>query len=357
MDIKEFKYSDNIVLPSKGETVAIANKDKTAALCYDRIWSPLREEVPESIRCFGGSQEELNMVRLLKDPNPDLTVEKLIRKLKESDTAEEGLKVIDTELSPLSFVSLLFCTLKISIDYAQSIGFTNISDLPKEQLKNVLFDALKTMEDDPEKLKKFAEDNIGVFFHPTYRKISKSFYKKHKIPLVPVYKSVKERDIEYHEGDRKAIVIALKNIKIVDEDKLTWEQVLEFRKDKEIRSKYRRFLHWLDKDMVGKSQAFIEDEIAGKLEDYENALKKYNIKTVLGTIEEALDRKYLIGASGIATTITYAGYPTWGLLTGAGLIVGKMAVKLRETKLDFEDIERGTNSEISWMYEAKKLGK
>ena len=43
------------------------------------------------------------------------------------------------------------------------------------------------------------------------------------------------------------------------------------------------------------------------------------------------------------------------LLAGAGLIIGKMVIKLVEAKLDFEDLERGTNSEISWVYEINKL--
>ena len=80
-----------------------------------------------------------------------------------------------------------------------------------------------------------------------------------------------------------------------------------------------------------------------------------SLKMVDGKIEEALDGKNLFKASGITATITYAGHPILGLLAGAGLLVGNTAIKLMKTKLEFEDIERGPNSEISWVYEAKKL--
>jgi hypothetical protein len=191
---------------------------------------------------------------------------------------------------------------------------------------------------------------------PSYlvRAIAISFSKKYGIPVSIVYGSGKERDGLYKEGDREVVATILSNLEIVDEKRLTWQQVMDFRKDKRSLQKYRRFLHWLDKKMIGKSQAFIEDDIAQKLEDYESTLKKHGLKTVLGTIEEVLDGKYLLGASSVVGSFSIAGYPGLGVLAGTGLMVGKMAVKLGNTWLDFDDAERGANSEISWVYEVKK---
>ena len=194
-------------------------------------------------------------------------------------------------------------------------------------------------------------------FRPFVRSISKQFPTKSQISLVAIYGSVNERDREYLEGDRKVVVATLADLKVVDERQLTWEEVLEFRADEENRQKYKRFLHWLDKEMLGKSQAFIEDEISIRLEDYKQAIKKHGIKTVIGTVEEALDGKYLLGASGVASSFTLAGHPVLGMLAAGLLIGGKIRVKLMQTNLDFDDVERGPNSEISWVYEAKKLGK
>jgi len=42
-------------------------------------------------------------------------------------------------------------------------------------------------------------------------------------------------------------------------------------------------------------------------------------------------------------------------MLAAGLLVGgKIGVKLVQAKLDFDDVERGPNSEISWVYEVKE---
>jgi len=184
------------------------------------------------------------------------------------------------------------------------------------------------------------------------REIARSFSEKHHIPMTPVYDFASDRASAYHEGKYQVVTSILANLEIIDDGMLTWPQVLDFRQDEEARRKYRRFLHWLDKDMVGKSQNFIVDEIAQRLEGYEWALRKHGIKTVLGNVEEALDGKYILGAGGIAL----AGHPILGILTGGLLVAGKVTVKLLQIKLDYDGIERGLNSEISWLYEVKKLG-
>jgi len=346
MGIKEFKCSDKIILPSGGETVAIAHKGKTAALCYNRIWSPLYEEVPNSIRCFGGSREELAWVRILSDM--DSAAKKLMSMLEKADTVKKKLEVFDEALSPVFSFSSALSLLLTAVKYQrQLLGVENTSDISIDQLVKMFPGAIKFLKDNPEELKKFAFDNIDLFFGYACRKISKSFYKKHGIPMIPIYGSVKERDTQYNEGDRKAVVIALSNIKVVDEDNLIWEQVLEFRADKEIQQKYKRFLHWLDEKMVGKSQAFVEDDISIRLKDYEQALKKHGIKTVVGEVSEVIAGGGLIGLAD----------PKLGFLTAGALVAGKVIVKVAKILLDFDDVERGQNSEISWVYEVKKLGR
>lgn len=192
---------------------------------------------------------------------------------------------------------------------------------------------------------------------PLARKMSEKFTPGLNMSFTTVYESSAERDNAYSRGDREAILSSLSNLQIIDESCLTWEQVLEFRKDVGNKTKYKRFLHWLEKELIEKSQAFIEDEISLRLEGYENAMRKHGIKTVVGTIEEVLDGKYLLVASGVAGTLTIAGHPVLGMLAGTGLFIGKVGVKLIQTKIDFDDVERGPNSEISWVYEVKRLGK
>jgi len=289
---KDSQTTGGILLPRKGESAAITIKVKTAALCYDRIWSTSNDAVPEAIRCWGGSPAELDGRGLAADWN------------------------IKTKRAPI------------------------VAMCGPEEKKLML-------------MKATTDRGLGLIL----REIARSFSLKHGVIVIPVYDLVTDRASAYNEGKHEMIISILSNLEIVDEEQLTWEQVLEFRADKENQQKYKRFLHWLDKEMIERSQAFVEDEIAIRLEDYEKSIKKHGIKTVIGTIEEALDGKYSLGASGIAGSFTLAGHPTLGMLAAGLLLGGKVGVKLTKVKLDYDDVERGANSEISWVYEAKKLGK
>lgn len=265
--------SDPVCLPTKGESVAISLSPKTAALCYDRVWSFWEGRVPQPIRCFGGTWTERSLA-----------------------------------------------------------GFR--------------FD--QAMSDPP-----FGRDS---FMHTIdLSAIARTFSFECGLPMVPIYTSTASRDSVYRTGDRRVVVATLADLNIVSENTLTWEQVLEFRKDKDSQFKYKRFLHWLDKEMVGRPQDFIKEEIELRLQDYEHALQKHGIKTIVGTISEALDGKYFLGASSLAGSLILTGHPSLGVLVGSGLVVGKTAVKIAETLLSFDDVQCGPNSEISWVYEAKQL--
>ena len=187
-----------------------------------------------------------------------------------------------------------------------------------------------------------------------FRRISKSFFGSHGIPLIPIFDFAKHRDQMYRQGNREVIITTLSDLDIVDEEQLSWEQVMEFRADEEMRGKYRRLLHWLDKEMAGRSPSFIEDEIAQKLNDYQKSLRKHGIRTIAGIVEEALDGKLIAGATATTGMLNLAGHPNLGFLVGAGVVIGKVMIKLIQVKLDYDDIERGPNSEVSWVYEAKK---
>jgi len=119
---------------------------------------------------------------------------------------------------------------------------------------------------------------------------------------------------------------------------LTWEQVLDFRKDKTSRDKLRRFVHWLDKDMAGRSAAFIADEITCRLEDYRAALRKHGIAAALGTLSSVVDSKVLIGGAAAVASLSYATDPRWALLGGSAVLLANCAVHVGRVLLDVRSV-------------------
>jgi hypothetical protein len=79
--------------------------------------------------------------------------------------------------------------------------------------------------------------------------------------VYPICASESRRDEEFRVGEYHVVIGSLHELEIVDEECLSWEQVQEFRQDSEVKADYRRFIHWLDSQMVGKTYQYVIDEI------------------------------------------------------------------------------------------------
>jgi len=283
-------------LPRPGESAAVSySLPKTCALCYDRVFGFFAGGIPEHIRFGGKTQGEIGV---------------FARNLFLS-CRSQGIKL---HKSMAHLIKENFLPEGISYDTSLHV----------------------------------AENQI----------ISIAYAREFGIPVVPVFHTEKEGGrILQTPGDASVLVTTLSDLAIVDEKKLVWEQVQQFREDKDARSKLRRLIHWLDADMIGKSEQFVREEIAKKLDDYEWALKKHGIVTILGTITGALDGKFLTGASAAGALIALLKDPGIATLAATGLVLTKAAVAISEKLIDLEDIRRGPNSEVSFIHEVKRLAK
>jgi hypothetical protein len=179
-----------------------------------------------------------------------------------------------------------------------------------------------------------------------------------KRSVLPVYFGAKSAEKAYSRGDTKVVIALLSDIAIPSNKDLTWEQVGEFRRDRLNREKYRKLLHFMDGEMVGKPLSFIHDELAFRLSDYEFSLRKHGIRTVTGALGSMMDWKHLTSGSlvGSVASIT-SGSPTIGVLSGAGLLIGRAALSIVETRLKLDEVKRGPGSEVAFIHEAKKIHK
>jgi hypothetical protein len=173
--------------------------------------------------------------------------------------------------------------------------------------------------------------------------------------FVPVYESKEKMNKEFKNGNNEVVVYVLENLEIVDENKLSWSQVVDFRGDKDSRKAYRRMLHWMEKEMQGKTFNFIQDEVEIILSDYQIALKKHGIKTILGEIEGVFSKEILIPQAIIGATGVVAGKPMLsasicGVLT-LGKVVATVAKRLYDIRMETNIIA----NEIAFVHEAGKL--
>lgn len=170
------------------------------------------------------------------------------------------------------------------------------------------------------------------------------------VHVVPVYESLDTVDEVNQIGEHQVLLPVLSNIEVVSEENLSWQQVEEFSNDKYSRMNYRCLVHWLDKEMVGKPQSFIEDEIAIRIDDYNTALKKHGITSVLGSLSYFLGEGFIKAATA-ALGVGLVGGVLAGLGAGGALLVGRTSVKLAEKAYDFRHAKRDEQGELAYVFD------
>ena len=185
----------------------------------------------------------------------------------------------------------------------------------------------------------------------TEGELARDYRLRRRARVSPLYASPGERDADYRPGNVALVVSVVENVAVVQEESLTWEQVLEFRQDAEARSAYRRFVHWLDKEMVGKPADFICDEVSARLTSYSWALRKHGLQAVVGAIGRTLEAKSLMGASATSAAIqSLTNQPLIAALAGAGLLIGQAAIHVSAALIEREDLLVG-NGDISFVHD------
>jgi hypothetical protein len=191
------------------------------------------------------------------------------------------------------------------------------------------------------------------FVLATERDLAQEYHTRTGAFIAPLYSSSEIRERQYHSGDAPTIIAVAENLNIVAEESLTWDQVIEFRGDGPSRLAYREFIHWLDKDMLGKPVQFIVDEVSSRLDKYNRALQKHGLRTVLGALERTLDAKSLLGTSAAAVAVqNLANQPLLSVLAAGGLVIGKTALTAALRLIERKDIH-DANQDIAFVHQAR----
>lgn len=191
-------------------------------------------------------------------------------------------------------------------------------------------------------------------FQLALRGIQSEIYRAHGLSASVCYSSAISYREEYPTGPQQVLITSLENIALVDEDSLSWDQVMEFRKDTEARAKYKRLVRWIDEELKSKSPAAVQDLIAIRLDDYEWSVKKHGMKTKLGALSCVLDPNFLKATAAVVGVSALAGGELWAALSGAAVTIGGAAVSFGKSYIDSLDERRKDNYEIAYIHDIKK---
>lgn len=284
---------------SQQETGAVANGcEKVSALCFDRVWG---SQCPSEVRFFMGTEEE----------HEQLKFERLV---------ESSFEPISNLVHSEDTYTLAAVLLTIMPRLAGKTASICKDGIPDPTIGRSLAITLA--------------NTLG-----------------REIPVV--YRSEQTMQREYRQGHSPCIVATLSGLKIVDESTTSWEQVLQFRKDKEAVNKYRRFVHWLDGEMVGRPIDFIVDELNNRMEDYELSMKRHGLKTVLGFAKCLLDKDNVIASSVASAAGAVAGGEFVAGAAFVATLVGTASVNIAEQLIELQDYGKGKQAEVAYVIAAK----
>lgn len=181
-----------------------------------------------------------------------------------------------------------------------------------------------------------------------------SFYKRrYDIDILPIYLEPTQFDLEFQLMDSKKLVntnpmviISCELLPTIIEEKLEWEQVIDFKKDKRSVKKLRKFRNWANRELLEKDKTVIISEYEEALDNYKNAIKKHGIATTVGGFSTVLSSSALF-LENIGEDVNMQ------IATGISIVAGLSSFTVNQYLGYRED----RNTPIAYIYDTFKLAK
>jgi hypothetical protein len=146
------------------------------------------------------------------------------------------------------------------------------------------------------------------------------------------------------------------NLKMIDTNNVSWEQICEFREDKDSVNKFRRFrlfVYELLKTPNVNSRHFYSDLLSVMMEDYEYAAKKHNFIFSSGIFRQLLNPSYIVTIAGGAGLTKLLTNDSWAIFVASALSLTGLTISIIENMLNAKSIEHGKSGEISYLIKLK----
>ena len=216
------------------------------------------------------------------------------------------------------------------------------------------------------------DDQWATFSKPNFKEIIKSehslekvvlivfklisdIYKSSGYTIIPGYFNHSQFENEFKQtGEEIVYEAALNFIPVISDDDVSWDQILEFRKDREAIRKYRDLRMWFRDGLSCESVTEVIDLIGAKIDAYDWSLRKHGLKTVSGAITFVTDFKQAGITTAVGTAGAALGGPILAALSSGLVVAGQMTSWIIERYIEKEDAKRTNNSEIAYIYDVKR---
>lgn len=149
-------------------------------------------------------------------------------------------------------------------------------------------------------------------------------------------------------------LVSISKIAIPDTSQLEWDAIIEMRKDSQSRTRLRRLRVFAEREYAGKTRDFIEDDISVRLDDYEQTLKDWGVKTTLGALSTCWNVESALSAGVASLVATMSGLSGPEALGAAlALPCSRFAIELATVRLARNEAVRAFP--LAYLGDLKKL--
>lgn len=154
-------------------------------------------------------------------------------------------------------------------------------------------------------------------------------------------------------GERFAL--SIKNLHLVDPSQLSWDEIIEFRKDRKALSALRNLRLFFNEDLSDKSQAYIEDKLEQLHDRYCDESKQWRFQLAHRTLSVMFDNSSVL--AGTAATLAAAvvgGSLSAAAVAGAVVPIGRVLLEFGRGAMENRtSVEAGA---VQYLTQLKELG-
>jgi hypothetical protein len=149
--------------------------------------------------------------------------------------------------------------------------------------------------------------------------------------------------------------VKISGLQLIDTDSVTFDEIDEFRKDKEAIRKLRRLRLFAATNYDGKSVNYIEDDLLQRIDDYKAEVRRWSFKTKTAAAAMLFQSKLLAGGIGCSLVGALLDKP---LISVASAAIGTIAefgnVAVEVARMNFVASEALGDNPVSYIIDARK---
>jgi hypothetical protein len=156
-------------------------------------------------------------------------------------------------------------------------------------------------------------------------------------------------------GNREedTVSLVLSNLKLVDAERLSWEHILEVRRDAKSMAKLRRLRLLFHENYSGKPSSYIEDDLLRRVDEYDETVKEWRLDTVEQSLEMICSSKSLAAtaAAAIAAGLFGGMTLTAAAAVSSGFEVGKIGLSIWKKRREL--VKFKNQNDVSYLVEQR----